>query len=213
MSARIGQLKIGAAIAAVCLGSAGCGDVVREGRAPTLLVIDSLSAASGAKPGQFSAPLLSDVLTLVKQNINGVDVRVPTIFDDFGQATLRIVLKNQGGPGGATTPSTMNAVTISRYHVEFIRADGRNTQGVDVPYAFDGAVTGTIGTSSLVLPFELVRHNAKEEAPLKALANNGGQIFISTIAHITFYGKDLAGNDVTGSGDVSVNFSDFADPQ
>ena len=45
------------------------------------------------------------------------------------------------------------------------------------------------------------------------MANNGGAQLISTVAEITFYGKDQAGNDVVATGTMSVNFGDFGDPQ
>jgi len=35
---------------------------------------------------------------------------------------------------------------------------------------------------------------------------------ISTIAQITLYGRDQAGNDVSVTGTMSVNFADWADP-
>jgi hypothetical protein len=35
---------------------------------------------------------------------------------------------------------------------------------------------------------------------------------ISTVAEITFYGRDLAGNEVSVTGFLQVNFGDFADP-
>jgi hypothetical protein len=197
---------------AVLLGSVSCGNVSRTGRSPSFLVIDSLTAANGAIPGTFSGFLDSDVVTLVKQTINGVDTRVPTIFDDPGKVTLHIVLKDQGAPGVQTAPSNLNAVTVNRYHVQFVRADGRNIQGVDVPYAFDGAVTATVTAGPTELGFEMVRHQAKEEPPLKAMAGGGGSLFISTIAYVTFYGHDLAGNEVSVTGSMSVNFADFGDP-
>ena len=178
-----------------------------------ILVVDSISAASGAAPGQLGVPLLSDVVTLVKKSVNGTDQEVPTIFNDVGQATLRMVLKDQGAPAVTATPTLLNAITVTRYHVEFIRSDGRNVQGVDVPYAFDGGTTATIVGGSSDVPFEIVRSVAKEESPLKALALGGGRVFIATIAKVTFYGKDLGGNDVEASGNISVNFADFADPQ
>ena len=55
--------------------------------------------------------------------------------------------------------------------MRFIRADGRNTPGVDVPYGFDGAFTvdGRRGETATAA-FTLVRHIAKQEAPLGALA-------------------------------------------
>ena len=43
---------------------------------------------------------------------------------------------------------TNNFITVTRYHVEFRRTDGRNTPGVDVPYAFDGAGTVTVAESA-----------------------------------------------------------------
>jgi hypothetical protein len=64
-----------------------------------------------------------------------------------------------------------------------------------------------------VVPFEMVRHQAKLEAPLRAMANLGGRIVISTIAEVTFYGTDLAGNDVQGTGRMSVSFGDYPDPE
>ena len=43
--------------------------------------------------------------------------------------------------------------------------------GVDVPYGFDGAFTVTVAGAADA-SFTLVRHIAKEEAPLAALAGN-----------------------------------------
>ena len=68
-------------------------------------------------------------------------VRVPTIFNDVGEATLRLVMKNQGTGGVGVTPSDLNAVTLKRYRIVYRRADGRNTPGVDVPFPVDGGVT------------------------------------------------------------------------
>ena len=75
------------------------------------------------------------------------------------------------GTGTTPAPSPNNEITVTRYRVTYRRSDGRNTPGVDVPYAFDGAATGTIPSGgTLTLDFELVRHIAKEEPPLAPLA-------------------------------------------
>ena len=198
----------GVGATALLLGSISCGDVSRQGRSPVLLVIDSIAGASGADPSTFSPFLLSDVQTLVDQSVGGQTVRVPTIFNDVGRANLRLVMKDQ--PGSA--PSSLNAVTLHRYRIEYRRADGRNTAGVDVPFPVDGGVTTTIAAPSSV-SFEIVRHQAKLEQPLRSLANFGGRLFISTIAEVTFYGTDLAGNDVQAMGTMNVSFSDYADPE
>jgi hypothetical protein len=177
-----------------------------------IVVIDSLQAASGAEPGNMGGFLLSDVQTLVDQNIGGQTVRVPTIFNDVAQVTMRLIPKDAGNGAVNLNPTPWNAVTINRYHITFVRADGRNTPGVDVPFAVDGAVTATLSTSPTVVPFEIVRHQQKLEQPLRALASFGGRIFISTIAEITFYGVDTMGNEVQAKGTINVSFGDYADP-
>jgi hypothetical protein len=105
-------------------------------------------------------------------------------------------------------------ITLNRYRVEFRRTDGRNTPGEDVPYAFEGAVSGTIGETPSSLTFTLVRAQAKLEKPLVTLVGiRGGALIISTIADVTFFGKDQTGRDATVSGSLSVNFADWADPE
>ncbi len=198
------------AIAATTLAS--CGDVARTGRSPAFLIIDSIEAASGSAPTQFFAFLLSDVQTLVEVQINGQTVRVPTIFNDPGRIRLRFGLKDPGTPANPTSPSTLNEITINRYRVVFRRADGRNTPGVDVPHAFDGAANGTVpANGNITIGFDLVRHLAKLEPPLINLSGAGGSLFISTIAEVTVYGRDQAGNHVEATGTIAVQFGDFAD--
>ena len=195
------------ALCLVALGAAGCGEYVREGRGPVTAVVSMLEAAPGSTPEELGGTLHSDVITFVKKTIGGVEVQVPTIFNDIGSATLLVDLKNPS----LTEPSTVNQVTFTRYRVEYVRTDGRNHPGIDVPYSFDSAVTVTSAPGApATAGFELVRHTAKTEAPLVALANN--LQFISTIARVTFYGKDHAGNDVQAVGQIGVTFGNFGDP-
>ena len=56
-----------------------------------------------------------------------------------------------------------------------------------------------------------MRHIAKQESPLRALAFNFAPI-IYTIAEVTFYGHDQTGREVSVSGQILVAFGDFADP-
>lgn len=193
--------------------AASCGDVVRQGQSPAYLIIEGITAASGARPDAFGSVLSSDVVTNVQTTIAGQAVTVATIFEDPGQVEVRLALKDIGTVIGATTPTANNRITINRYRVTYRRADGRNTPGVDVPYGFDGAVTATPGTTgSITFGFTLVRVQAKNEPPLRNLRNSGGASVISTIADITFYGRDQVGNDVAVTGSISVNFADWGDP-
>jgi hypothetical protein len=191
--------------------AAGCGDVTNQGQAPVVVVVERLEAARGSAPGNLSGTLNSDVVVLRTNPAPcTATTPCPTIFNDVAEVELRVRSKDPGVPGLASNPSFLNAVTINRYRVEYVRPDGRNTPGVDIPYAFDSALTFTIpndGTASA--GFEIVRHVAKEEAPLRALAFNQNVIY--TIAYVTFYGRDQAGNDVSVTANIGINFGDFAD--
>ena len=95
-----------------------------------------------------------------------------TVFDDLGAGRRSAsALKDPGSSDSPTSPTTTNFITVTRYHVEFVRADGRNTPGVDVPFPFDGAMTVTVGAADATGGRStLVRVQAKLEAPLTALA-------------------------------------------
>lgn len=182
----------------------------RTGSSPAYVIVDSVQGASGADPGTFGVPLLSDVVTLVEATVGTEQVRVPTIFNDLAEAQFRVAMKNPTLP---TEPTDISSITLNRYRVDFRRTDGRNTPGVDVPHGFDGGMTVTIpADGSATAAFEIVRHQAKQEPPLANLARGGGSNIISTIAEITFYGRDQAGNEVTVTASMAVNFGDFADP-
>lgn len=214
MRARYRPVIAGGAAVVLLAGSMSCGNVPSTGKAPTIIVVDSLEAASGAEPGNMGGFLLSDVQTLVTQTIGGSTVRVPVVFNDVARATMHLVPKDVGNGQNAIAPTPWaNAVTLNRYRIEFIRADGRNTPGVDVPFPVDGAVTVTLGQTPTVVPFEIVRHQQKLEQPLRSLASLGGRLFISTIAEITFYGFDQAGNALQAKATINVSFSDYADPE
>jgi hypothetical protein len=198
-------------IGAAAVGAASCGEVARTGQSPAFLVIEALEGASGADPTRFGTVLASDVVTLVQ--VSGQTTRVPTIFADPGRVVLRLGLRDPGPSTSPNSPSTLNEITILRYRVQYRRSDGRNVQGVDVPYGFDGAFTATVPAGgNLSAGFDLVRVQAKLEPPLANLVNGGAQNVISTIAEVTFFGRDQAGNEVSVTGTISVNFSDFGDP-
>ena len=211
MTATFKSWRVAAAIAVV-VASAGCGHMSTDSRSPAQLVILSLAGASGATPDDFGATLASDVVTNVKKTVDGQQVDVPTIFGDPGTAAFALVLKDPGAnPSSPASPTPLNAITITRYRVVYRRTDGHNTPGVDVPFPFDSASTVTVGADGASTGFQLVRTSAKQEAPLRALVFNPD--IISTIADVTFYGRDQAGNDVSATGSIGVDFGNFGDPQ
>ena len=205
-SMRLAFVPLGAALLV-----AGCGDVARQGRSPVQVMVQSLQGASGAAPDQFGSPLLSDVETLITTpEPCSTTSPCATFFNDLGQVTMVLILKDPGQPGNPATPTALNQVTFTRYRVTYRRSDGRNTPGVDVPHPIDSAATFTVPASgSVTAAFELVRNLAKREAPLLALRSNGS--IINAVADVEFYGRDQAGNDVIARGSLAVNFGNFAD--
>jgi hypothetical protein len=203
MTKAVWGLAVRVAAGAVLFGTVSCGQLT-QGTSSSTLVITELVAAPGAEPTKFGATLFSDVVTLK-------DDRLGT-WADLGRVSMELHLKDPGATSSTITPSSINSVTLDRYHVSYVRADGRNTPGVDVPYGFDGAFTFTVsGSTSMSETFELVRHVAKEEAPLKALINS--PIIINTIAEVTFYGHDQTGRSVSTTAHIGIEFGNFGDPQ
>jgi len=184
--------------------AAGCG-VAEQGTSPVVVRIDTLEAANGGTTtGTFGGYLHSDVQNVV--NVN--NVQTPTRFNDVGRVTMSLVLRDPGSPGVANTPSELNAVTITHYRVVYRRTDGRNVQGVDVPFAFDSGMTITVApTGQGQQTFDIVRVSAKFEAPLQALVSNGQAL--DTIADVTFFGKDMHNNDVAVTGSIGITFANY----
>ncbi|HJR61247.1 MAG TPA: hypothetical protein VJ813_17675 [Vicinamibacterales bacterium] len=192
-----------ALLAVLLLASVSCGDMTREGTASSYLIINSLEGASGAEPGEFGGDFGSDVVTVDS------DTGASTIFADPGRVTFALGLKDPGPAGSPTTPSPNNFITVTRYRVRYIRTDGRNVQGVDVPYTFDGAFTVTVADTTTA-GFTLVRSQAKLEPPLQSLRDN--LVVLSMIAEVTFYGHDQTGREVSATGTIGIHFANHGDP-
>jgi hypothetical protein len=187
---------------ALALASVSCGSAVRQGNGTSFLIVNQLEFSNGNDPSNFVSNLLSDVITVVDDS--------PTYFNDLARATFSLGLKDPGSADNPLAPTANQYITVDRYHVRYFRADGRNVQGVDVPYEFDGAFTMTVGNAPSTTGFTVVRHDAKREAPLGALQSSG--VIITMIAEITFYGHDQTGHEVVATSRASIDFGNFADP-
>lgn len=128
-----------------------------------------------------------------------------TVANDSVQVSLTSRPKDQLRSFGQ-----FNDVTFNRYRVTYVRADGRNTPGVDVPYAFDGSTNFTVsinGTASKSMT--VVTQQAKLSPPLSNLRFGGGAIVFSAIAQVDLYGNDAAGRPTTVRALLNVTFGDF----
>jgi hypothetical protein len=174
-----------AAVAALAMG--GCAaDYVEGDTSSILLLIENIADGT---------PQLSDV-----RGTGGAIVNCQV------EMTVSARPKN---PISTVGPS--EDVRLNRYTVTYRRADGRSQEGIDVPFAISGNTTAFVesgGTSTTTLAVDLVRHQAKLEAPLM---NITGLQVVTMYADISIFGRTISGKNVTSSGSIQVTFADFAD--
>jgi hypothetical protein len=183
-------------IAALFLAS--CVAKENDSTSGSFLVINSLTGNDlEGKAG--SATAFSDVLT------------AGSIINDNAEADVNAEIYN---PLKDADVSYFNNVIVDQIDVEFKRTDGRNVEGVDVPYRFTQPMNVLVAVESPEkIPFVLIRHVAKLEAPLLALREVPSQSFVlQLVAKVTIHGKDLGGHRVAPvSGYLSVWCANFAD--
>ena len=192
------RLVLTPALAAALAGASCTPNAATDNKSNVLLIVTDVKAKPGGG-GEEGAFLLSDVIR----------VKSPAgIFNDNATIKVRNAPKN---PLLGTT-SHYSDVVLERYTVRYYRSDGHNAEGVDVPYAFQGPLAGSIAAGSETeVALILVRHQAKEEPPLSRLEGSGGADLISCFGEITLYGQTLSGHVVSAQATVSITFADFGD--
>lgn len=130
-----------------------------------------------------------------------------TIHADKAAVTVRADLVD---PASLMGPSKYNDVQITRYTVEYMRTDGKNAPGVDVPLPFDGTLTIAAPVDSAVqFPIIVVRAAAKAEPPLIDLHAGRDAGILTVMAKITLYGHDQASRAVTATGYLTIYFANY----
>jgi hypothetical protein len=184
-------MKKATLVAFLALGLGGCAaGYVTSNSAPVNLLIAAITSAAGTPILQSSAVDASG-----------------TVTSDFATVALAVRAKNPN----VTTVSVPEHVLIERYDIQYVRSDGHNAEGVDVPYHISGLLSSevdvaTSGTSTVVV--EVVRAQAKLEPPLKNLTSpNGGAKVLTCFAQITIYGHTIAGEAVSATGQLQIDFA------
>lgn len=192
------KLKITGLIITVLL-LAGCNAMENDSTSGSMLQIVSLTG-NDQDGAAGSTTVFSDVYT------------ADSIFNDNGVADIASLPLDPLALDTQITPYL--DVLVDQIDVEFRRTDGRNVEGVDVPYRFTQPVSMLVPIGDTVeIPFVLIRHVAKLEAPLLALREVTSQgVVLQLVAVVTIHGKDLGGHRVKPvTGYISVWCSNFAD--
>lgn len=185
----------------VALVMAGCLAKEDDSTSASFLVINSLTG-NDLEGQAGSTTVFSDVST------SG------SIINDNGVAAVTTLTYNPLEDSEAHDITFYMNVIVDQIDVEFMRTDGRNVQGVDVPYSFTQPMNMLVPVDeSVEIPFILIRHVAKLEPPLFALNQvpNQGKV-LQLVAKVTVHGKDLGGHRVAPvSGYLNVWCANFAD--
>jgi hypothetical protein len=187
-------MKFGLVIALGALALSGC--------TPNFITDNSSSMVLEVSGINNGAQILSDVIT------DGI------VSNDDAAVTVNLFRKNPS----VTGTSALEHVYLESYDVRYFRTDGKDIEGVDVPFRISGPLghlrfhtpTGT-GEVEQTVSLTIVRHQAKVEPPLRNLRGGGGQLAITCIAEITIYARQIDGETLQATGRVQVTFADFGE--
>ena len=172
----------------------GCNKIVDESTSGTKLIVSKVTGINWNN--EESSILYSDVVVEIEGKSKVYLVATPYSPD-------------------VENTSFYYDVIINKYHVKYIRDDGRNVEGVDVPRAFWGSVSTRIvadGNEHDVTVI-VVRANAKMERPLVELRYGGDEKQMECTAEIELYGEDLGGHSVYVKANLPIVFANFVNEQ
>ena len=176
-----------------------CNPIENESDSASILILKSMTGTD--LEGNEVNYLQSDVLFV------DPTTSVETITADEAKASLGVTLLD---PVSAYGPSSFNGITVDRYVVTYMRADGKNVEGVDVPYSFEGALSAFIEVDSSVdISFVIVRAISKAEPPLIDLIDGRAEGVLNVNAKVDFYGHDLTNRNVKATGYISIFFTNY----
>ena len=185
-----------------------------DGRA-VFLAVAVLAHASctpdWAKNGQ------SDVILLMTTINSGAPLSSDVAISNGGVCPdiVNLRVENHFRNPGITATGFRHDFTVERYEVRYFRSDGRNTEGVDVPYTITGNLAQeVIEEGSVNMPLEVVRRQAKLEPPLRNMvsAPSGGAIVVTMFAEITLHARTTTGQITNPvSGRMQIDFANFGD--
>lgn len=192
-------LKLLAILPAICFFFS-CNAIENETKSSSVLVVENIM---GQDMEDNEANFLqSDVLYQDPTTLE------ETIYADIATATLRTRLLNLNS---VTGPSQYNDIMLDRYVVSYSRSDGKSTEGVDVPYSFEGHLSVNIPVDSEVgVSFVIVREVAKMEPPLVELTEGRDVGVLQVHAKVEFFGHDMANKNIKATGYLDIFFANYA---
>jgi len=178
-----------------------CTSLENKTKSPSYIVVESIK-------GTTADGLAADFLQSDVQKINATTSQ-PFVTSDTAAATLSAHTLD---PQPIVGTSQYEDVLLTRYVVHYFRADGKNVEGVDVPYSFEGSMNVLLKINIATdVSLVVVREVAKMEEPLINLVSSRDVGVLQVTARIDFYGHDMDNNTVTATGYLPVFFANYND--
>ncbi len=176
-----------------------CNPIENDTRSASLLYVEEIT---GTDIEDNEANFLQSDVAVESGDSGQVSVNADLVSATLGVKTI--------DPEPIYGTSQYNNVILTRYVVTYSRADGNNTEGVDIPYSFEGSLSSEIAVGSTqTISIVIVRAVAKLESPLIDLIDASGDVVLTVNAKIDFYGHDLANRTVTTTGYITIYFANY----
>lgn len=186
---------------AVSFFLAACNPIENKTQSASLLVVESIM---GTDIDGIDADFLQSDVVLTDSVTGAQSWRADSVNVTLSASML--------DPDPLFGTSQYNDIQVTRYVVTYIRSDGKNIQGLDVPYSFEGGLSVLVRIGQLAnVRFVIVREVAKQEAPLLSLYQAYQGDVLNVTARVDFYGHDLANKKVKATGFLPVYFANYAD--
>lgn len=188
---------------------------------PVAGMVLGCSAAGDVDNASNSVLLIIEEVLLVSDPFGDVLTSGQVILDDTATFSFAAVLKAPVTTDPSITTPDLQNIALERYEVTFTRTDG----GTAVPPGFTRGISGLVrltepGTAEAALTtlssLVVVPSTIKAQPPISFLISPGteqGTNFanIQVNARIQFWGRTLAGDEVTVVGNIGINFANYGD--
>lgn len=180
-----------------------CNSVVKNTQSDTMLIVTNITGKD----------IEDNDVNFLQSDVVQVDPDTSQLYVTADSATATLTAKSLE-PEPAMGTSTYSNILVNSYTVSYTRSDGKNREGIDVPYSFSGSLSVLVEIDATVtVPFIIVRESAKLEPPLINLREGRGEGPLTVQAKVDFYGHDMANHKVKATGYLTIFFANYIDKE
>ena len=180
-----------------------CNSVVKNTQSDTMLIVTNITGKD----------IEDNEVNFLQSDVVQVDPDTNQLYVTADSATATLTAKSLE-PEPTLGTSNYSNILVTSYTVSYTRSDGKNREGIDVPYSFSASLSVLVEVDATVdVPFIIVRESAKLEPPLINLREGRGEGPLTVQAKVDFYGHDMANHKVKATGYLTIFFANYIDQE